>query len=346
FRCLPVGDTWNKAEDEAAFAKTSYYFPSSSRPWILPEGQTQRKAAINGLEGIQVRVSEAKEKRSVATTLLQEHAPSLFVLKGKDAGQLLHQLEGLEKKVVSAADVTLLAKDYFLQSQSEKTSKCLVLLASNQQELLREITFFKKNLTDAFQKDIVLKTPKGSYFTPTPLAQEGGKVAFVYPGSATAYTGLGQDLFQLFPSLLTSYEDLLGKDQLDQFVKSDYLFPKSQSIDTSDPNIYEDAISMMSAGVFYSANYTQVLRSFFQLEPDMAFGYSMGECSSMWYSLGVWHPNGAEKFRNSPIFKNRFAGNLELLAEHWRISSEEAKARWVSLVLIAPRTEVEKLVEK
>ncbi|MEL6632971.1 MAG: PfaB family protein [Bacteroidota bacterium] len=343
---IPGIPNWKTPEDEAAFAKTSYYFPSSSRPWILSEGQTQRKAAINGIEGIQVRVSEAKEKRSVATTLLQEHAPSLFVLKGKDADQLLHQLEGLEKKVVSAADVTLLAKDYFLQSQSEKTSKCLVLLASNQQELLREVTFFKKNLTIAFQKDIVLKTPKGSYFTPTPLAQEGGKVAFVYPGSATAYTGLGQDLFQLFPSLLTSYEDLLGKDQLDQFVKSDYLFPKSQSIDTSDPNIYEDAISMMSAGVFYSANYTQVLRSFFQLEPDMAFGYSMGECSSMWYSLGVWHPNGAQKFRNSPIFKNRFAGNLELLAEHWGISSEEAKARWVSLVLIAPRTEVEKLVEK
>jgi len=103
---------------------------------------------------------------------------------------------------------------------------------------------------------------------------------------------------------------------------------------------------MMSAGVFYSANYTHVLRSFFKVEPDIAFGYSMGECSSMWYSLGVWHPNGAQKFRGSPIFKNRFAGNLELLAEHWGISSEEAKDRWISLVLIAPKAEVETLVSQ
>ncbi|MEM6803903.1 MAG: PfaB family protein, partial [Bacteroidota bacterium] len=63
-----------------------------------------------------------------------------------------------------------------------------------------------------------------------------------------------------------------------------------------------------------------------------------------WYSLGVWHPNGAQKFRQSPIFKNRFAGDLELLAEHWGISSTEAKERWVSMVLLAPRAEVEKLI--
>ena len=70
----------------------------------------------------------------------------------------------------------------------------------------------------------------------------------------------------------------------------------------------------------------------------------MGECSSMWYALGVWHPDGAVKFRNSDIFKNRFAGNLELLAETWGISTEEAKASWVSLVLIADKQTVEKLV--
>ncbi|MEL6135019.1 MAG: beta-ketoacyl synthase N-terminal-like domain-containing protein, partial [Bacteroidota bacterium] len=118
---IPGIPNWKAPKDETAFTKTSYYFPSTSRPWILSEGQTQRCAAINGIEGIQVRVSEAKEKRSVATTLLQEHAPKLFVFKGKDADQLVHQLEGLEQEVVGTADFTLLAKDYFLQSQSDKT---------------------------------------------------------------------------------------------------------------------------------------------------------------------------------------------------------------------------------
>ena len=341
---IPGIPNWKAAKDPEAFQDSKYYFPQKSRPWILSAEQTKRRALVNGLYGVQVQVSEATEKRIVSRSLLEEHISRLFFIKGNDAAQLIQQLQALEKDLANGSPFTSLAKEHFLKSHIEKASKCLTLIAADPTELLREITFFKNHVANAIQKGIDLKTPKGSFFTPTPLAQQGGKVAFVYPGSATAYTGLGQDLFQLFPDLLTRYETLLGKNKLDQFIRPDYLFPKLQRADASPPNIYEDAISMMSAGVFYSATYTHLLRSFFQLEPNMAFGYSMGECSSMWYSLGVWHPNGAQKFRESPIFKNRFTGNLELLAEHWGISSEEAKSRWVSLVLIAPREAVEQRV--
>ena len=91
--------------------------------------------------------------------------------------------------------------------------------------------------------------------------------------------------------------------------------------------------------------HTAILREHFKLTPDIAFGYSMGECSSMWYASGVWHPNGAEKFRKSPIFKSRFAGDLELLANHWGVSSEVAKEKWISIVLLAPLQKVEALIE-
>ena len=102
---------------------------------------------------------------------------------------------------------------------------------------------------------------------------------------------------------------------------------------------------MMSVGVFYSVIFTEILRDHFKLMPEIVFGYSMGECSSMWYALGVWHPGGTEKFRKSPIFKNRFAGNLELLAEHWGVDSETAKEKWVSIVLLAQREKVEALIQ-
>ncbi|MFT7588686.1 MAG: 3-hydroxymyristoyl/3-hydroxydecanoyl-(acyl carrier protein) dehydratase, partial [Limisphaerales bacterium] len=182
-----------------------------------------------------------------------------------------------------------------------------------------------------------------SYFTPSPLAQKG-KIAFVYPGSANSYIGLGKDIFQLFPELLNHYEKQL--DNIDQFICSDYLYPKQVSQLENPPEIFEDAIALMSSGVFYSAVYTKLLKDIFKVQPELAFGYSMGECSSMWYALEVWHPEGAEKFRNSPIFKNRFSGNLELLAEYWNISTEQAKEKWTSLVLLAPRKEVELLVNK
>ena len=169
-----------------------------------------------------------------------------------------------------------------------------------------------------------------------------GKVAFVYPGSATAYQGLGQDLFQLFPQLHEQFGDL--KPNLEEYINSKYLYPKMVSTQEEAPNIYEDTVAMMSSGVFFSAVFTHILRNVFKLEPQIAFGYSMGECSSMWYSTRVWSANETKEFRNSPIFKNRFAGNLELLAEHWTISSEEAKASWISLVVLAQKEAVEKLV--
>ena len=106
-----------------------------------------------------------------------------------------------------------------------------------------------------------------------------------------------------------------------------------------------NAIAMMSTGVFYSAAFTHILLEVFGIKPEIAFGYSMGECSSMWYALGVWSSNEAREFQDSPIFKNRFAGDLELLAETWGISSEEAKERWISLVLLAPREKVEQLIQ-
>ena len=78
---------------------------------------------------------------------------------------------------------------------------------------------------------------------------------------------------------------------MSEFVGTKYLHPKTQTEDSSTPSIHQDAIAMMSAGVFSSAIYTHILRSYFKLEPEIAFGYSMGESASMWYSLNVWSPS-------------------------------------------------------
>lgn len=352
-RFIPGIPNWNAPKNAADFEEINYYFPAESRPWILQNGETTRRAAVNGLQGTQVRLSEqvSDSRRESDSDFLHRHIAKLFILQGQNETVLLQELTALENALQTNTDFEELAQEYF-QRQASDTLKVsdtfglsaqfkVVLLGENVANLLKEITFFKNQLSRSFQQNKVLKTPRGSYFSPTPLAKKG-KVAFVYPGSATAYTGLGKDLFQLFPQLLSHYEDMLG--DIDVFINSDYLFPKHIDSKTIAPNIYENTIAMMSSGVFYSALYTHLLRRLFKLEPDIAFGYSMGECSSMWYSLDVWHPDGAAKFRNSEIFKNRFAGNLDLLAETWNVSSDEAKKRWVSLVLIAPKAKVEALV--
>ncbi|NND78610.1 MAG: PfaB family protein [Maribacter sp.] len=342
-RFIPGVPNWERPKDAFHFENSKYYFPLKSRPWILQNGQTRRSAAVNGLEGIQVRLSEPEQRASYKNTFLKNNGLQLFPLKGNDVNELIKQLSALEITLETAIPLAAIAQQFYEKFQEKESDLCVVLIAENKEGLGQEIRFFKKHISRSLEKNQILKTPRGSYFSPNPLGKKG-KVAFVYPGSSTAYTGLGQDLFRLFPDLYPHFEKILPN--LDDFIWPDYLFPKQKSSSETVPNIYENAIAMMSVGVFYSASFTHILRSLFKLNPDIALGYSMGECSSMWYSLGVWSANEAREFQDSPIFKNRFAGNLELLAEHWGITTEEAKERWISLVLLAPKDQVKLLIEK
>ena len=341
-RFIPGIPNWNAPKEALGFDKTNYYFPQTARPWILQNEQGLRKALVNGVGNKGILLSEQPKARLLKDAFLKAQAPSLFVFRGGDEETLSVQLQNTLRAVKEEVDFAVLVKEVHRTYKAQAGEYRLVIVAKDKTTLEKELEFFLLKLAASFKNAKAIKTPKGSYFSPKPLGQKG-KIAFVYPGSATAYTGLGQNLFQLFPELLTGFEEQLGN--VDPFVGTDYLFPKTQSSGEALPNIYQDAIAMMSSGVFYSVAFTRLLREVFKLDPDIAFGYSMGECSSMWYSLGVWHPDGAQKFRQSSIFKNRFAGNLELLAEHWNISQDEAKSRWISLVLLTPKSAVEALVK-
>ncbi|MCB0588650.1 MAG: type I polyketide synthase, partial [Phaeodactylibacter sp.] len=342
-RFIPGIPNWTGPKDTAAFENSGYYFPERSRPWILEKGQEKRRAAVNGTGGIQLQLSEAAQSFNSQPAFLQKNTPQLFLLKGQSAKELKQQLSALEIAAESPAALEEIAAQFHHNDKAKARPYCIALIANHKKGLLQDVRFFQKSIESAISEQKVLKTPGGSYFTPRPLGGKG-KVAFVYPGSSTAYTHLGQDLFQLFPQLFPHFEKMLPG--LDEYIWPDYLFPKKIRSGESPKNIYQDAIAMMSIGVFFSTAYTHILRAFFRIEPEVAFGYSMGECSSMWYSLGIWSADETKEFQESPIFKNRFAGNLELLAEHWGITTEEAKNRWVSLVLLAPREEVERLVKE
>ena len=379
---IPAIPNWEAPK--AAFSNDGNYFPENSRPWVLKENQAQRKAKVIGSEGQQVVLSEAHSTK-VENEFLLKNMPSLFPLSGNDVGELHQQLNELENELETTNSISELAsktyqkfktKNLFPERSNEPfpersrrvQSKELrdsvapldtsadsahrsargavfrgcVLVAKTAKELSREIQFFKLKLADSIKTGTPIKTPRGSYFTPNPLGQKG-KLALMYPGSATAYKGLGKELFQLFPQLKADFSDI--EKEFHKFIAPQYLYPKKKSTNEADPDLYQDSVAMMSSGVFFSKMWTHILRKYFGLKPDLAAGYSMGECSSMFYANQVWGTEHTHVFQNSPIFKKRFAGDLDLLAETWEISSKEAKEKWVGLVLLAPRTEVEKLIQ-
>ncbi|WP_052593160.1 PfaB family protein [Aureispira sp. CCB-QB1] len=343
-RFIPGIPNWKAPKFSEEFATTNYYFPSQSRPWLLNDSIDKRRAAINGLDGLQIQMVEANNYEVKETPLTHGRIASVVILKGNNETELEHQITHLKTTVEdSKKTLVQIAAQFYQAAKQQKTTYCMAVVANNKKQLLQEIKFLQKGLKNAIAQGKEIKTPKGSYFTGNPLAQKGS-VAFVYPGSATAYQGLGQDIFQLFPQLHTHFEAKVPN--MADFVGTKYLHPQTQSITDEAPNIHKDAVGMMSAGVFSSAIYTYILRSYFKLEPKMALGYSMGESASMWYSLDVWSPDRTATFRNSNLFLTELAGDLNLIAKVWNISPEEARQRWISLIVLAPREKVEGLVAR
>ena len=331
---IPGIPNWKSVKNDA-LKNSAYYFPSQSRPWIN-ETEYPRQALVNLSLNSRVKLSESSNsKHNKIDNFLKKH---LFVLKGNTQKELRENL-GLISRDILVDDLDFIAQAYFDKASKTKATYSIVLIASGLKSIVQDITFIEKQLEIAFAKKTDIKLPSGSFFSPNPSAAKGD-LAFVYPGSATSYEGLGQDLFQFFPNLLSDFENRIPN--LKVFFGLDYLFPKKQDSATPSLNIQGDAISMMSAGVLYSTLYTHILREYFGVKPKAAMGYSMGECSSMWYAFDIWNPGeGTKIFRNSPIFKNKFSGDLELLAEEWNISTEEAKARWQSWILLESKEKVE-----
>jgi len=116
-----------------------------------------------------------------------------------------------------------IAQGCYDKAAKTKAIYSIVLVASSQKSLLQDIGFIEKQLAVAFDKKTDIKLPSGSFFSPNPSAAKGD-LAFVYPGSATSYEGLGHDLFQFFPNLLSDFENKIPN--LIDFFGLDYLFPK------------------------------------------------------------------------------------------------------------------------
>ncbi len=337
---IPAIPNWSAPIEETFFEQANYYFPTQSRPWLLKDNITTRKALVNDGIGNVLQIRESISAENIHPQIRRREFTSLFILRGNDNKALLHQISALEIALESKTDLADIAASFYKTSKT-KTGYTLVLVSKTRKDLANEISFFKGKFQNSLTNGMTIKTPKGSYFTNSPIGQKG-KVTFVYPGSSTAYTGLGRNAFRAFPHLHKYYEEKLG--YLDNFIWSDFLYPRQIRKDATPPAIQSHAIAMMSVGVFHSALYTHVLRDMLQCEPDVALGYSMGECSSMWYSLGVWDPNNSSHFQSSPIFQDRFAGDLFNLADHWGVSSEEAKANWVSLILMTSKENVQPLL--
>ncbi|NQZ82068.1 MAG: PfaB family protein [Colwellia sp.] len=342
-----------------------FYFPTEARPWYPNSKGDVHTAAFSCMSDdsychvvLQEERSEniARDVRSNGYMACSDL--SLILLTFNEQPELLSKLDALTEVVQeiiagdSSITVNYIAHDCYETFKSTKESVYrLSLIAETAEDLMKEITLAKVGVVNTFKertlneqnlnKQKEWKTPKGSFFTATPVtlkdklkdklkgdlknANKNGtnnKVAFFYPGIGATYVGLGRDLFHLFPEIYQPIAALA--DDIGATLKDTKLNPRSISaldfkqLKQLDSDLRNNLADIGECGVAFACVFTKIFENVFKIYADYSAGYSMGEVS-MYAALGCWVNPGqmSARLANSETFNNRLSGDLTTLRTLW-----------------------------
>ncbi|ESE40809.1 omega-3 polyunsaturated fatty acid synthase [Shewanella decolorationis S12] len=243
-------------------------------------------------------------------------------------------------------------RDWFKRYQA-KDELALVLMADSLEELMQEAKAMRAYIEKTQQTpaptpaqtpatNLVFKTPAGSYFAASPLGDKG--LTFVYPGVGTVYPNMFSDLHGYFPEL---YRELEREGDLPAMLQAEAIYQSAAYAksavdvkDAADMSLSQLAISGVGASYLFSRLLTRV----FNIQPQLALGYSMGE-AAMWASLDIWQTPHAliHATQNSAIFNQEISGPLLAVRRDWQLN-EDAPLVWNSFLVRASRAEINALL--
>jgi PfaB family protein len=346
---IPATPQWVSPKQMETLQDSPFYVPAESRLWFLPEQTTQRRAAMNSLgsDGSYAHLIFAEEpsRKSLRNSYFQQTPFYLLPLAGFNRADLLEQLDQLQPALAAAESLPQFAGQVFAEFQRKSEATYALAIAGHHKlELDREIERAKSGIEQAFAEKSDWKTPLGSYFTAHPQGKQGG-VAFVYPGAFTSYVGLCSSLHRFFPRIVDALAIFSDSDRIRKLMDqaSRRVYPRSleklrpRQLEKLETELHEDATTMLLFGTGVAVGLTSILREYFQVQPQAAFGYSLGELSMM-YALNVFTSADAiaEHLYNSPLFQTRLSGPKQAVQEFWGLPPTAAEADfWGTYVLLS-----------
>ncbi len=101
---------------------------------------------------------------------------------------------------------------------------------------------------------------------------------------------------------------------------------------------------MLESGLGFAALFTELMRDYFQVQPQCTFGYSLGEIS-MLCAQDVWtnYDQGSNILNSSPLFGTRLSGPKNAVREYWGLpqgQDHQGGDFWSTYVLMAPVSRV------
>ncbi|MBF2007111.1 MAG: type I polyketide synthase [Chlorogloeopsis fritschii C42_A2020_084] len=347
-RYIPGVPQWTAPKMPELWQNTPFYVATESKPWFLEQGATKRIAAINSMEMdgsyAHLILSEEATQKERSSRYLEQTPFYLFPLAGDDCPTLLEQIHALEQTIAISPSLSTAASLTFAGfQQRQNAAYTVVIVGRNHDELTREIQRALKGVADAFDTGKDWQTPVGSYFTSKPLGKKG-TVAFVYPGAYSSYIGIARNLFRLFPKI---HDDPIIKSVYSRVANIEkILYPRSlnklskRQLEALEQRLIDDPVAMLESEMGVAGLLSAILRNYFQLQPDCAFGYSLGE-TSMMLAQGLWthFHEGSQSLNSSTLFKTELSGPKNAVRRFWelpQIQDGESSEFWSTYILMCP----------
>lgn len=348
-RYVPGVPGWQTAKPGSLEDDGAFYVPTESRTWLKNAGPTPRTAGVSCLsaDGTCGHLILSEAPSSIPENdYLHSQPGQLIPLVGESEAELVKRLAAVKADVSEDIPIHAIARAAFDVAKTNPDARyAAVVIGDTAETLTREIALLESGIASAFAKGGDWQSPMGSCVSATPQGKDG-KVSFVYTGAFNSYLNLSKDLFQLFPELHGYVEK--HSDRLASLLGDRTFFPRT--VDRPSDNelrqmsrdLPEQPIDMFENGIGNAVCFTEIMRDLFKIEPDSAFGFSMGEISMM-YALNVWDGPDAmsETLRTTPVFQTRLAGPMETLREAWNIPDDAPDGSfWMGFTLLAPADKV------
>jgi PfaB family protein len=319
--------------------------PGQIQPWPPDRHDGRRRALLWTHAETTAATALADARRCVhAQTRFAERPPLLVPTATADPAALAVVLEAIER-----GDDLLAISRTALEAYRDRCQLPLAacMVAVDVDQLRADVAFFRNLISGAADLGRKWCTPSGSVLTARPAR---GRVAFVYPGYASAYVGAGALLKYLDPQLEDRLLARFG-DASWRFLHADDLYPRrevSARDERQSGAFASDVRALCETTIALSAIWTDLVRHRLKLEPDLAFGYSIGEVA-MLFALGIW--NGFEDYAaaldRSALFERRLGGPMETVRAFWPSIGLPAKASaWAAFIARAPVARLAEIVAR
>jgi len=341
---------WNNTQlaSVSQNGKPRLQISSHSRPWLSSGKDIKRQALFaqtipNGSTWILIHLEEIPRQIDVKEIrTIPKQDPLLIPLSGYEQQDFIQQLDSLDALLEQPGSLKTIAVDAYAKYSRKMGPLTCCLLGKDRQSLRKEISHAKTGLVKALETGQPWTSPAGSYFTPHPLGEY--PVAFVYPGAFNSYPGMARELFFAFPGLQDAVQKVIP--DLRHSLAEEFLYLGGPDRDPNLPDeqqqaaFYDHPDKLIESGISLSVLYTLLLREVFQLRPQAALGYSLGEASMLWANQ-VWQnaQDSSQKWRQSRLFKNQLAG--EMLAVKKYLNRNLSPDFWTSFILKAAAEDVE-----